>query len=95
MHQVVRSRQFERSFRKLKKSGRLKDALRSEINAAIILLAEGKSLPASYADHQLHGEQQTYRECHITGNLLLVYMRRDDVRRIVLVDIGTHSYLFG
>ncbi|MDO8514509.1 MAG: type II toxin-antitoxin system YafQ family toxin [bacterium] len=94
MHRVVRTRRFERSFRKLRKSGLLKDILRAEIDATIILLAEGKSLPASYSDHQLTGDLDRYRECHIRSDLLLVYERHDDKLVLVLIDIGSHSYLF-
>jgi len=60
-----------------------------------VLLVEGKSLPMSYADHQLSGELQQYRECHIKGNLLLEYEYRDDMLVLILVDIGSHSQLFG
>jgi mRNA interferase YafQ len=59
---------------------------------AIDLLAAGKELPAAYRDHQLNGELRQYRECHIRGNLLLVYQVRENELMLVLVDIGTHSY---
>ena len=95
MYRVVRTRRFERSFRKLKKSGLLKSGLRAEIDAAILLLAGAKSLPASYSDHQLTGALEAYRECHIRGDLLLVYERQDGKLILVLIDIGSHSYLFG
>ncbi len=95
MYQVVRTRQFEKSFRKLKKSGLFKAAIKQNLEEAIVLLAEGKSLPISYADHQLSGELQRYRECHIKGNLLLEYEYRDDILILILVDIGSHSHLFG
>jgi len=94
MYGVVRTRRFERSFRKLKKSGLLKSELRKEIDTLIVDLSEGKVLPVSYQDHQLTGDQQAYRECHIRGDLLLVYQRRDDVLILLLVDIESHSYLF-
>lgn len=95
MYRVVRTRRFERSFRKLKKSGVLKSALRAEIDAVILLLAESKALPASYSDHQLSGALATYRECHIRGDLLLVYERQGDKLILALIDIGSHSHLFG
>jgi mRNA interferase YafQ len=54
------------------------------------LLAHGKKLPTEYKDHQLRGELEQYRECHIKGNLLLIYQLRK--MELLLVDIGTHSY---
>ena len=95
MYRIVRARRFERSFRKLKKSGLLKAGLKKEIDAAIILLAGSKVLPASYTDHQLTGEFEGYRECHIRGDLLLVYEQHEDKQVILLTDIGSHSHIFG
>jgi len=46
-------------------------------------------------DHALSGEWHGYRECHIKGDLLLVYQIHDDVLVLVLVDIGSHPQLFG
>ena len=57
------------------------------------MLAQGKKLPPEYKDHQLQGELQHYRECHIKGDLLLVYQIRKAELLLVLVEIGTHSYL--
>lgn len=95
MYGVVRTRAFERSFRKLKKSGTLRPSIESKLNEAILLLAARKSLPASFRDHQLTGDAKKYRECHIKGDLLLVYEVLDDVLILVLVDISSHSELFG
>jgi mRNA interferase YafQ len=95
MYGVVKTIRFEKSFRKLLASGNFKTAARKDFQDAVIFLAGGIALPVSYADHQLHGEHQAYREFHIKGDLLLVYHRRDDQQKIVLIDIGTHSQLFG
>ena len=95
MYGVVRARQFERAYRKLKKSGILKPSLKKEIDEIIIALAARKPLQAYYEDHQLIGEYQAYRECHIRGDLLLVYEVRDEKLVLVLVNIGSHSQLFG
>ena len=95
MYGIVRVKQFENSFRKLKKSGLFKPSVAKDLEILIDLLAEGKTLPVSYTDHQLKGELKQYRECHIRGDLLLVYERRHTQLILILVDIGTHSYLFG
>ncbi len=35
------------------------------------------------------------RECHIQGDLLLVYKIEQGVLVLALLDIGSHAYLFG
>ena len=58
-------------------------------------LQEGRPLPTIYKDHSLIGDFLGYRECHIKGDLLLVY-KKDEVARFAdLADIGTHSQIFG
>lgn len=59
----------------------------------ITTLASGKKLPKEYKDHQLEGELRHYRECHIKGDLLLVYQILKGELLLILVNIGTHSYL--
>src|SRR3989338_8679524 len=73
MYGVVRTRQFERAFRKLKKSGTLKPSLKREIDEMILTLAARKALDANYKDHQLTGEFAAYRDCHVRVDFLLVY----------------------
>ncbi|HEY4508131.1 MAG TPA: type II toxin-antitoxin system mRNA interferase toxin, RelE/StbE family [Candidatus Paceibacterota bacterium] len=43
----------------------------------------------------LAGEYQGCHECHLKGNVLLIYAIVDSIREITLVDIGSHSELFG
>jgi mRNA interferase YafQ len=93
MYLISRTKGFEKSYKKIKKSGRLKRQAKESLTEAIDTLAEGKKLPAEYKDHQLRGELEQYRECHIKGDLLLVYQIRKKELLLILVDIGTHSYL--
>jgi mRNA interferase YafQ len=58
-------------------------------------LANGETLSPKYKDHQLTGSSKEYRECHIKNDLLLMYQKQDDVLVLALVDIGTHSSMFG
>jgi mRNA interferase YafQ len=57
------------------------------------LLAKGEALPEKYRDHQLTGNLNNYRECHIKPNLLLMYAQHED--ELHLVRLGAHSELFG
>ncbi len=45
-------------------------------------------------DHQLHGDYEGYRECHITPDWLLIYIKDTDIKIISLSRTGTHSDLF-
>ena len=65
------------------------------LDKVIELLASGNKLPAKYKDHQLKGSMSMYRECHIKSDLLLRYYKRDDLLILVLVEINTHSEMFG
>jgi mRNA interferase YafQ len=58
-------------------------------------LADGEPLPAENRDHQLKGRMSKYRECHISGNWLLVYRYIEDKLVLSLHGVGTHSDLFG
>ena len=40
------------------------------------------------------GELFGYRECHIKGDLLLIYKIEKENLILILVDIGSHSQLF-
>ncbi|MBI2409887.1 type II toxin-antitoxin system YafQ family toxin [Candidatus Kaiserbacteria bacterium] len=84
---------FNRSFRKLKKSGRLTSNLAYDFKLVTEYLCSGKILPEKYRDHALSGEFAGYRECHIKDDLLLMYEIRGG-RIIVFVDTGSHAQLF-
>ncbi len=93
MYVVSRTKDFEKSYKRLRNSGTLKYQTKESLTEVITILAEGKKLPPQYKDHQLRGELREYRECHIKGDLLLVYQIRQQELILILVDIGTHSYL--
>ena len=57
-------------------------------------LLNDEPLPAKNHDHQLHGDYEGYRECHITPDWLLVYIKDTDIKIISLSRTGTHSDLF-
>jgi mRNA interferase YafQ len=65
----------------------------NEAVTVMSLLFAGKPLPAEYLDHELRGNWQGSRECHIGGDFLLVY--QDDDHLLIFVDVGSHSELFG
>jgi len=79
----------------LQRSGRLKSAVSIDFKRIVTSLQKGEKLPAVYKDHALTGDMLGYQECHIKGDLLLVYERRDEVLVLLLIDIGSHSQIFG
>lgn len=85
------TRQYAKSFKKLKHSGKFYEA---ELNIAIDILCSGERLDPSYQDHSLHGEYEGYRECHVHGDILLIYRIERNKLILVLFNIGTHSELF-
>lgn len=95
MYGILPTKRFKRSLERLKKSGLFKIPVKDTLDEVTAMLAEGTPLPPYYADHRLSGEMRAYRECHIRGDLLLVYERLDDKQIILLTDIGSHSHIFG
>lgn len=93
MYRIKIHKKFEKSLEKLKKKG-LKQKHVDGLYIAVGILSKGKKLDSSYCDHKLHGEYDGYRECHIQGDLLLVYQIIKNELVLVLIDIGTHNDLF-
>lgn len=56
------------------------------------LLATGKPLPECYKDHNLIGNFEGCRECHIEPDWLLIYTKEKNT--IILERTGSHSDLF-
>ena len=57
-------------------------------------LSRGETLPEKNKDHELTGNWAGHRECHITGDWLLIYRIDDEVLVLTLARTGTHSDLF-
>ncbi len=85
------TKQFQKSLIKILSSGKVK---KSKIKIIIDILCEGKNLPKQYKNHKLHGEYRGYDECHIKGDLVLIYKIEKEKLILVLVDIDSHSDLF-
>ena len=66
----------------------------SLLNEIIGKLLDGEPLPEKNHDHQLHGDYEGYRECHITPDWLLIYIKDTEIKIISLLRTGTHSDLF-
>jgi mRNA interferase YafQ len=93
MYALVSTKAYEKSLKKIRLSGTFKKQAGESLAEAIDLILEGKKLPQDYRDHHLTGPISEYRECHIKGDILLVYQIKEKALVLVLIDIGSHSYL--
>lgn len=91
MPEIYFSKRFTKNLRKLNHSGNFKDV---KLEKILELLAKGSPLEQSHKDHQLTGNMQGFRECHIESDVLLVYEVFKSENRIKMIDIGSHSDLF-
>ncbi len=89
-YEVKFTTKFKKDIKLAKKQGRNTDKLLRIIEQ----LANGEPLEAKYRDHDLSGDYQGWRECHIEPDWLLVYKLLDDVLVLLLNRIGSHSELF-
>ena len=64
------------------------------INQIIKKLANGEKLEENNQDHDLQGNWEGYRECHILPDWLLVYKYIEDELILYLTRTGPHSDLF-
>jgi len=93
MYLIYRTKTFEKSYSRLKRSG-INGKVVTEIENVIDLLSSGEPIDSVFRDHKLNGEYEGYRECHIRTDLLLIYRLQEDKIVLALIDIGSHSYLF-
>lgn len=94
MYLIKKTKVFEKSYKKIKNSG-IKQSTLEDLFYVVNSLSCGKNLAVSYKDHKLNGKHENYRECHIKGDLLLIYKIEKQNLILVLANIGSHSQLFG
>ncbi len=81
---------FKKDFKRIKKRGY--DILRLE--KIVELLANEVPLPEQFKDHNLSGNYNGFRECHIAPDWLLIYQVNNNELVLVLSRTGSHSDLF-
>lgn len=92
MYLIKENKKFRKSFKKYFRSGRI---TREKLQNLVDLLIMGEELEPRYKDHELKGEYKGIRECHIESDLLLLYQIDEENQILFLVNIGSHSDLFG
>jgi mRNA interferase YafQ len=86
---VVQTSQFKQDLKRVKKSGRYEI---DDLLQVVDLLTQTQPLLEKHKDHNLTGNWNGYRECHIKPDWLLIYQLQLD--ELVLVRTGSHSELF-
>ncbi|MCC8372635.1 MULTISPECIES: type II toxin-antitoxin system YafQ family toxin [Photorhabdus] len=86
------TKQFGKDWQRLSRSGRYDmNRLKSVV---MLLIANDSPLGAEYKDHELVGDWAGFRECHIGGDFLLIYLLDEQKNAIEFVRTGTHAELF-
>ncbi|MFH1178445.1 MAG: type II toxin-antitoxin system YafQ family toxin [bacterium] len=91
MYKVRSTKTYRKAYKRVSRHKNFEQSVLDEI---IDVLTRGERLEAKYQDHQLSGELQEYRECHIQHNLLLEYQKYDNILVLLLINIGTHDDIF-
>jgi len=81
---------FKKDFKRIKKRGY--DI--SRLEKIVELLANEVPLPEQFKDHNLSGNYNGFRECHIAPAWLLIYQVNNNELVLVLSRTGSHSDLF-
>ena len=88
-YDIFRTVSFKKGFKKLSSKHQ------EELFVVIEILANGNALPQKYKDHSLSGNYKGCKECHVRPDLLLIYRISEGILELTLVEIGSHSDLFG
>ncbi len=81
---------FAKDWHRLTRSGRYNTNTLKEV--VLLLIANAGPLPPGWMDHELVGEWRGHRECHVSGDFLVIGRLADD--KVVFVRTGTHADLF-
>lgn len=90
MYKIRPSIRFQKDLKRVQRRGY--DI--SLLTNVLTILANGEPLPAKYKDHDLSGNYEGCRECHITPDWLLIYEILEGELILYLTRTGTHSDLF-
>lgn len=85
---LFRTKTFLKEYKKLS----MNDQHYAKYVEYVTLLLKEQKLPKEALDHTLKGEFSQYREFHISGDLLIIYLIEEGY--VKLVRIGTHAQLF-
>ncbi|MCI8854264.1 MAG: type II toxin-antitoxin system YafQ family toxin [Lachnospiraceae bacterium] len=90
MLKIRYSTKFKKDYKMIVKRGYNPKLLENVLN----ILCTEQPLPSKYKDHQLSGNYEGHRECHISPDWLLIYKIEQSILTLTLTRTGTHSDLF-
>ncbi len=85
---------FTKQYLKDLRLARKRNLDETKLNEVIKMLMNGEVLPMKNRDHALTGDYKGCRECHISPDWLLIYVKDDGIKILTLLRTGTHSDLF-
>lgn len=90
MRKLKTTSSFRTDLKKLTKSEA------DETKSVVVKLQKDETLDAKCRDHDLHGNYNGYRECHIRPDLLLVYQKGNEGELLILTlyRISSHTNIF-
>lgn len=89
-YEVKFTNQFKKDLKLARRQGKDTEKLFEVVEK----LASGMPLDAKYKDHDLTGNYNGCRECHIESDWLLVYEIFNNTLVLMLYRVGSHSELF-
>lgn len=90
-YSISTTNQFEKHLKRCMKRGLPIE----DFKTVVRLLTETGNLPAKYKPHKLTGDYKGCWECHIKPDWLLVWEIYETELRLLLIDTGSHTDLFG
>lgn len=82
---IVFTKRFKKDFKKIESQQKRL----TQLKKIIFTLAERIPLEKRFYDHQLKGEYNDCRECHIEPDFLMIYKIEDEM--LLLIRCGSHS----
>ncbi|MGE3331974.1 MAG: type II toxin-antitoxin system YafQ family toxin [Candidatus Melainabacteria bacterium] len=93
MRTIERASAFKRDYKRVKATPRHNKDVDALLSVVLEKLVTDQALPHRNRDHELSGNWNGYRECHLKPDLLLIYRKLDE-DTLRLARLGSHSELF-
>ena len=90
MLDVRYSTKFKKDYKTIIKRGYNPQLLQDVLE----ILCSEQPLPPKFKDHNLTGNYEGHKECHITADWLLIYKIEQEILTLSITRTGTHSDLF-
>ena len=94
MRRIRESTAFKHQKKRIDRSGAYRRVMETRFKHAVLTLMNDLELDYSYRDHDLQGNWEGFRECHLGFDLLLVYKYEGD-EWLILERLGSHSEILG